>query len=241
MESNHHLPPEKERYSLTNQMSGEYMDFPTAYAFCAVPPPQAVEHLPPVHGLQFQPSTLCPKNFIVFDQTAHESRIMFHPAIAPKFGNPGFQSYPTYVEKKDEIKCAFNEQREVSFSDKEDSDDIDALLSLEEEEEEEEYDEDEVSTARTNGNYSCSSPDSCSSYGSKARNLSISSLLQKSSGSRSRSGSEPKQQKMKRMVKALRGIIPGGNRMSTVTLFDEAVRYLKSLKIEAEKLEDLKD
>ncbi|XP_048140949.1 transcription factor bHLH144-like [Rhodamnia argentea] len=240
MESNHPLPPKKESYSMTNQMSGEYMDFSTAYAFCAVPPPQAMEHLPPVHGLQFQPSTLCPKNFIVFDQTAYQSRIMFHPAIAPKFGNPGFQSYPTYVEKKDEIKCAFNEQREVSFSDKEDSDDIDALLSLEEEEDEE-YDEDEVSTARTNGNYGSSSPDSCSSYRSKTRKLSISSLLQKSSGGTSSSSNEPKQQKMKKMVKALRGIIPGGNQMSTVTLFDEAVRYLKTLKIEAEKLGDFKD
>ncbi|XP_048141576.1 transcription factor bHLH144-like [Rhodamnia argentea] len=240
MESNHHLPPKKESYSMTNQMSGEYMDFSTAYAFCAVPPPQAMEHLPPVHGLQFQPSTLCPKNSIVFDQTAYQSRIMFHPTIAPKFGNPGFQSYPTYVEKKGEIKCAFNEQREVSFSDKEDSDDIDALLSLEEEEDEE-YDEDEVSTARTNGNYGSSSPDSCSSYRSKARKLSISSLLQKSSGSTSSSSNEPKQQKMKKMVKALRGIIPGGNQMSTVTLFDEAVRYLRTLKIEAEKLGDFKD
>uniref|UniRef100_A0A0A9FRA7 BHLH domain-containing protein n=2 Tax=Arundinoideae TaxID=156631 RepID=A0A0A9FRA7_ARUDO len=41
---------------------------------------------------------------------------------------------------------------------------------------------------------------------------------------------------MKKMMRTLKGIIPGGNQMDTPAVLDEAVRYLKSLKVEAKKL-----
>jgi hypothetical protein len=41
---------------------------------------------------------------------------------------------------------------------------------------------------------------------------------------------------MKKMVRTLKGIIPGGDRMDTPAVLDEAVRYLKSLKVEVKKL-----
>ncbi|CAN1256108.1 Transcription factor bHLH144 [Linum perenne] len=138
-------------------------------------------------------------------------------------------------ERKDVITL----EKELSFL-KEDSDDIDVLLSLNNDEDDV-YDEDEVSTARTYGTYGSSSPDSCSNYDyNNSRSNACSSSAQKSSG---RNTSEKKQLKMKRMVKALRGIVPGAEQMNTVTVIDEAVRYLKSLKVEAEKLgvDDLED
>ncbi|KAJ0455739.1 putative transcription factor bHLH family [Helianthus annuus] len=50
-------------------------------------------------------------------------------------------------------------------------------------------------------------------------------------------GSSGKREKMKKMVKSLRGIVPGGNaEMNTVDVLDEAVKYLKSLKVEAHKM-----
>lgn len=48
---------------------------------------------------------------------------------------------------------------------------------------------------------------------------------------------------MKKMVRVLRGIVPGGNEMNTVDVLDEAVQYLKSLKVELQNLgvENLND
>ncbi|KAF9625457.1 hypothetical protein IFM89_023052 [Coptis chinensis] len=40
---------------------------------------------------------------------------------------------------------------------------------------------------------------------------------------------------MKKMVKALRSIVPGADQMNTATVIDEAVTYLKSLKVEVKK------
>ncbi|KAM1094054.1 hypothetical protein ACFX2B_008981 [Malus domestica] len=64
------------------------------------------------------------------------------------------------------------------------------------------------------------------------------SSLEKSSGigSSSSSNNERKRQKMKKMVRVLRGIVPGGNEMNTVAVLDEAVQYLKSLKVELQKI-----
>ncbi|WJZ96702.1 hypothetical protein VitviT2T_015361 [Vitis vinifera] len=197
--------------------------------------PPGAKDLGPFHGVEFQPSDVCPKNFIIFDQTDHRSQIMFHPAIAQKFNCPSLNLCATYIHNNLEKREINIDEGEASSALKEDSEDIDALLSLEEEDQEE-YDEEEVSTARTHGNYGSNCEDTCSSYGSKPRKIKLSSSILKSSSSGSSCNSERKRQKMKKMVKALRGIVPGSSQMNTVAVLDEAVRYLKSLKVEVQKL-----
>uniref|UniRef100_A0A803QET6 BHLH domain-containing protein n=1 Tax=Cannabis sativa TaxID=3483 RepID=A0A803QET6_CANSA len=234
---NHQFYTEKKPPPLDYQAGNNEMHVPVASGFGAAALPPGGNHLKHFHGVEFQPSEVCPKNFIIFDQTDHRSQIMFHPAIANKFGSPALnmgsacvQGYFGGIDRNN------NEVGELSSTLKEDSDDIDALLSLEEEEEEE-YDEEELSTARTYGNYGSSSPESCSNYGTRnKKNRTSSSSVQKSSDSgSSSSNSERKRHRMKKMVKALRGIVPGGNDMTTVTVLDEAVQYLKSLKVEVQK------
>ncbi|XP_065878005.1 transcription factor bHLH144 [Euphorbia lathyris] len=222
-----------------NQRGDNFTHNPVSSSFAAALP-SAGKHLVPVHGIEFQPSEVCPKNFIIFDQTDHRSQIMFHPTVAHKFGNPGLNMHTSYFPETYDRKGVNDIAREMSSSIKEDSDDIDALLSLEEEEQDE-YDEDEVSTARTYGCYGSSSPDSCSTHGYKPRKNGSSSAQYSSSGDSS--NSERKRQKMKKMVKALRRIVPGGDQMNTVNVLDEAVKYLKSLKVEVQKLDvgDLKN
>jgi len=225
--------PRKPMVPLANQVGGNYINGTT---FGGTVSPQGVEHRP-LNGVEFQPSEFCPKNFIIFDQTDNRSQIMFNPAVAPKFCYPGLNIHSSYIQDIVQKKDARNEETEISSSQDEDSDDIDALLSFEEEEQEE-SDEEEVSTARTYGNYGNNSPDSCSNYGSKPSKSRLPSL-QKSSGSGSGSScsKERKRKKMMNMVKTLRGIIPGGgSRMSSVAVLDEAVRYLKSLKVEVQNL-----
>jgi hypothetical protein len=217
---------------LTNQVDNNNMHFPVATTFAAVQP-LAAKHLMPVHGIEFQSSEICPRNFIIFDQADHRSQVMYNPAVAHNHGGPDFNIHATYIQENFERTDTYNVEREISSSLKEDSDDIDALMSLEEEEPEE-CDGEEVSTARTCRNYGSSSPDSCSSYGAKP--MKNGSSVQKCSSSGSSSNSERKRQKMKTMVKTLRGIVPGGDQMNTVTVLDEAVRYLKSLKVEVQKL-----
>ncbi|XP_050232168.1 transcription factor bHLH144 [Mercurialis annua] len=234
MQSDQQFPRRKSVPHFGNQSGNDHMHVPIASSF-APAPPLSSKHLMSVHGIEFQPSEVCPKNFIIFDQTDHRSQIMFHPTVAHKFSSPGLGMHASYVQENFKRKMANDIEKEVSSSLKENSDDIDALLSLEEDEEDG-YDEEEVSTARTYGNYGSSSPDSCSTYGSKPRKNGSSSV-QSSSGSGSSCNSERKRQKMKKMVKALRGIVPGSSdQMNTVTVLDEAVRYLKSLKVEVQKL-----
>lgn len=238
MQSDQQFYPLKEKQPLENQVGRNYMHMPVASAFGGVLPPGS-KHLKPFHDVEFQPSEVCPRNFIIFDQTDHRSQIMYHPAMAHKFCNPGLNIHTTYVHDPFGGKEMVNDVTEISSPLEEDSDDIDALLSLEDEEEEEEqaeYDEEEVSTARTYGNYGCLSPESCSNYGSKARKNSSSSSIHKSSGSVSSCKNERKQQRVKKMVRALRGIVPGGNEMNSAAVLDEAVQYLKSLKVEVQKL-----
>ncbi|CAL1410543.1 unnamed protein product [Linum trigynum] len=161
---------------------------------------------------------------------------MFNPAIGHKFSAPNFNAPSSFIHESFMGKeDALDIEKELS-SWKEDSHDIDALLSLDEEDDGDyESDEDEVSTART---YGSSSPDSCSNYDHHNNSSSnVCSSVQKSFGGGSSSNSsEKKQLKMKRMVKALKGIVPGGEQMNTVTIIDEAVKYLKTLKVEAQKL-----
>lgn len=237
MQRDHQFYPHKAKPP-ENPVGNNYMHIPVASAFGGVLPPGS-KHLKPFHDVEFQPSEVCPRNFIIFDQTDHRSQVVYHPAMAHQFSNPGFNIHATYVRDTFGGKDIINDVTEMSSPLEEDSDDIDALLSTDEEEEEEEqaeYDEDEVSTARTFGNYGCPSPESCSNYSSKPRKHSSSSTIHKSSGSISSCKSEGKRQKMKKMVRALRGIVPGGNQMNSATVLDEAVQYLKSLKVEVQKL-----
>ncbi|KAI3511041.1 hypothetical protein L1887_18183 [Cichorium endivia] len=141
-----------------------------------------------------------------------------------------------------------NAPGEVESIMKEDSADIDLLMSFEEEDEEgyEEEEEEEVSTARTHKNDEVDTADSCSlrlpGKGSgRGSWLGLSTASCKSSGS-----SDRKRREMKKMVDSLRGIVPGSKRMNTVDVLDEAVKYLKSLKVELQKvgvanLKDLKN
>ncbi|CAL5022291.1 unnamed protein product [Urochloa decumbens] len=104
----------------------------------------------------------------------------------------------------------------ASVRQNEDTEEIDALMGTEDGD-----DEDDVrSTGRTpagcgRGGGSSTSPDSaCSSGGERGK----------------------KKERMKKMVRTLKGIVPGGERMDTPAVLDEAVRYLKSLEVEAKKL-----
>ncbi|KAK6284059.1 hypothetical protein POUND7_003011 [Theobroma cacao] len=233
-QSDQQFYPPKAVPTLADQVGDNYMHIPVSSAFGTVFPPCA-KPLPPLHGIEFQPSEACPKNFIIFDQSDHRNQIMFNPDIAHKLNGHGLNIFATYIDGKYERKDVNNVEKETSSSMKEDSDDIDALLSSEGEEQED-YDEEEMSTARTNGNYESDSADSRSAYCSKPRkNRSCSSAL-KSSGSGDSCDPEIKRLKMKKMVKVLRGIVPGADQMGTVAVLDEAVKYLKSLKVEVQKL-----
>lgn len=196
--------------------------------------PLIQNHSTPFHGVKFQPSEACPRNFIICDQTDNRSQIMFHhPTIHRKICYPGLNfCFPSFEE--DSAKVNTNIDGREAFPLKEDSNDIDALLNYDEEEDEE-CDDEEVSTARTCGNYLSDSFDSCSSHGSKPRKSRLHTVSQDSYGNDSNCSGR-KRQKMKNMVKALKRIVPGGNQMNTVTVLDEAVRYLKFLKVEVETL-----
>lgn len=177
-------------------------------------------------NVDFQPSKICPRNFIIFDRTDNRSQIMYHPAVSPGIGHPG----TSYIENNMLVRNNVNAPRELNSVTKEDSADIDLLLSFEEEDSEEEYEEDELSTARTHRNDLKDTADSCSSRLVKSR-LALSSFSHKSSGS-----SERKREKMRKMVNTLREIVPGGKQMNSVAVIDEAVKYLKSLKVELQKV-----
>ncbi|XP_008784424.1 transcription factor bHLH144-like [Phoenix dactylifera] len=182
----------------------------------------------PLNGVEFQPSETCPKNFVIFDQTYNKSRVMFHPSLAHNFGSSSFGVHGAHAHEagKSTVGDYYN-AGEYSSPHIEDAEDIDALLSSEE-------DDDVVSTGRTPGNWGGgSSPDSSCSFSDGMRS---SKLKFNSTNAGSGSGSERKREKMKKMVKTLRGIIPGGDRMDTPAVLDEAVKYLKSLKVEVKKL-----
>ncbi|PIN23599.1 hypothetical protein CDL12_03671 [Handroanthus impetiginosus] len=193
--------------------------------------PPGIKPLMPFHNVDIQPSNACPRNFVIFDQTHNKSQIMFHPEIDSKLFSPPFGLDPSIFQVNAGQNTA-DDERKNSAPFKEDSDDIDALMSTEDEENDEcDDDDDEVSTARTDAYYACNSPDSCSNYDLPPRKSQ--SFFRKSSGSHE---NEKKRHRMRKMVKALRGIVPGANRMSTVAVLDEAVRYLKSLRVEVQKM-----
>lgn len=148
--------------------------------------------------------------------------------------NPG--TAPGYIEDmRNDVNAPG--QLESSIM-KEDSADIDLLMSFEEEEEEEEEDEEdeeEVSTARTHGNDETDTADSSSTRlpeTGRGRGLGLSMASCKASGI-----SDRKRREMKEMVDSLRGIVPGSKRMNTVDVLDEAVKYLKLMKVELQKVD----
>ncbi|CAL0329648.1 unnamed protein product [Lupinus luteus] len=227
----HFLPLKVVNPSADNAVHS-YMHASFASGFEAVLPPN-VRHIPPFEKAKVQPSVDCPKNFIIFDQTAQQSRIMFHPRMTCKLNSLGFN---VHASTQDNEKKELNQmERELSSSFKEDSDDIDALLSLEVDELED-LDEEEVSTARTDENYESIS-DTCSSYYSKPSKKRSSSSAQKSSGTQGYCNKETKHREMVKMVRMMRRIVPGGgNQMDMVTVLEEAVKYLELLKVEVEQL-----
>ncbi|XP_028754912.1 transcription factor bHLH144-like [Neltuma alba] len=232
MQNHKYFYPEKFVLPLAPEAVDTCLHAPLVSALDAVLPSGA-RQVTPFERVELQPSEVCPKNFIIFDQTDNQSRIMFHPAMANKFSGPAVNVHAPCNRDSDKNKANPVEGELSSFE--EDSKDIDALLSLEGEELED-HDEEEVSTARTNENYE-SICDTCSSYGSKSKKRSSSSVRKSSTIHGHCSNPEIKHWEMKRMIRVLRGIVPGGgDQMDSVTVLDEAVRYLKSLKVESEKL-----
>ncbi|KAL8108288.1 transcription factor bHLH144 [Apium graveolens] len=226
--------PQKPKVYHTDQLGRGFMcRAPVAPFFGGTYSPPSQNHLMPFHGVKFQPSEACPRNFIICDQTDNRSQIMFHPTIHSKVCYPGLDfCFPSF--KEDSAKVHKNVDGREASPLKENSDDIDALLNYDEEEEEESDDE-VVSTARTSGNDSSDSFDSCSSHGSRTRKSRSPTFSHEPYGNDSNCCGR-KRQKMKKTVKALKRIVPGGNQMNTVAVLDEAVRYLKSLKVEVETL-----
>ncbi|MED6175604.1 hypothetical protein PIB30_079990 [Stylosanthes scabra] len=234
MQTHEYFVPEKMALTLAGESVDNYMNAPLASTLDVALPP-GVRQTMPFGRVKLQPSEVCPRNFIIFDQTNQQSRIMFHPAMTYRFNTPGFDTQATYPQDFEKSKVNQME-RDLQSPFEEDSNDIAALLSLEmDDESEDNMDEEEVSTARTHDNYE-STLDTCSSYCSKSSKRRLSSSLEKSAGATGDCNTERKHQEMKRMVKMLRRIVPGGgNQMDAVTVLDEAVKYLKSLKVEVEQ------
>ncbi|KAL5227002.1 hypothetical protein ABZP36_015267 [Zizania latifolia] len=176
-------------------------------------------------GFEFQPSKVCPRNFIIFDQTDDKGRIMCHPALVSKLNHADANAFPSYHE----AVCRSSGQdngnlEEDSSSFKEDTREIDALLSSDEE-----SDEDDVkSTGRTPDRFESGPFDSSSPPRSKK--------MHHSSGNSSVFHGSMDNERMRNIITVLRGLIPGGDQLDTHSVLEEAVRYLKFLKMEAKKL-----
>jgi len=230
MQTQEYFLPEKMVLPLADESidADAHMHPPLASAFDAFLPP-GVGQITPFERFKLQPSEACPKNFVIFDQTDQRSRIMFHPAMTYKFNSPGLNVHANFSQDFEKNKVNQME-RELSSPFEEDPNDIDALLSIGGDELED-FDEEEVSTARTNENYESLS-DTCSSYCSKSRKKRVSS----SSEAGGCCHNDGNNREIKRMVRILRKMVPGGgNQMDSVTVLDEAVKYLKSLKVEVEQ------
>lgn len=187
----------------------------------------------PVHDIEFQPSEICPQNYVIFDESDNQSRIMFHPAIAQNFSYPQLNFHETPNRDVTEEKCGnIFEGANNAPPVIEDSEYIDLLLSLDEEGGSE---EEEVSTARTENYDGCSSPESCCNYASKSQKLTYPSSVKRSSIGGS-SHNENKKKEARKMMKSLRGMVPGGDQMNTAGVFDAAVRYLNGLEDKVQKL-----
>ncbi|KAL6553171.1 hypothetical protein OROGR_007013 [Orobanche gracilis] len=233
MHTDHPYFPKKPMLPLGDQI-GHYMQNALMPSALNVFVPPEIKHPRPFHNVNIQPLNACPRNFIIFDQANNKSQIMFHPEVNSKlFHHPSFD-IETSLFQDDVVQTESKDENKIGTPLEEDYDDIDALLSTEYEENEEGEDDEVVSTARTGACYECSSPDSCSNYYET-----VPKKRQQFFGKRKSSetrGNEKKCKRMRKMVRALRGIVPGANRMSALAVLDESVRYLKSLKVEVQKL-----
>ncbi|CAN6803490.1 unnamed protein product [Brassica oleracea] len=63
--------------------------YASASSFDALFPPCAKL---PFHGVELQPSSVSPKNFVVFDQTYDRSQVMYHPELTLRLVNSGLAS-----------------------------------------------------------------------------------------------------------------------------------------------------
>lgn len=190
----------------------------------------------PVHDIEFQPSEICPQNFVIFDETESSSRVMFHPAIADNSSYPHFNFHePSSLGFTENYGNNFGGG--IASPQVEDSDYIDLLLSLDEEDQRGSEEDEEISTARTQGHYDgSSSPESCCNYGSKCQKVTYPSNIQRSFHGGSSSRPDNKRKEARKMVKALRGMLPGGNQMNTASVFDAAVQHLKGLEDKVQRL-----
>ncbi|KQK08820.1 transcription factor bHLH144 [Brachypodium distachyon] len=194
-----------------------------------VPAGMTVPQLPnPLGGFEFQPSKVFPRNFIIFDHNEDKGRIMYHPTLANKLNAANINAFPSY----DQAVCRSCGQdngnlEENSSSFKEDTREIDALLSSSEESD----NDDVVSTGRTPYAFESVSLDSSSTLNSKKMRYSS----EKSSGIHG-SMEDVTHESMRKMITVLRGVIPGADQLDTPAVLEEAVRYLKFLKMEAKKL-----
>lgn len=182
----------------------------------------------PLGVFEFQPSKVCPRNFIIFDHTDDKGRIVYHPALVTKLNPTNIDVFPCHGE----VVCRSSgkengnlEQDASSF--KEDTEEIDALMSSDDDSDE----DDVVSTGRSPdpleiGPCGSSSPPRFKKLRHYSGNSSV------FNGSMENITHE----KIRKMVTVLRGIIPGGDQLDAPDLLEEAVRYLKFLKVEAEKL-----
>lgn len=184
-----------------------------------------------LHDVQFQPSEICPQNFVIVDETDYHSQIMFNPAIAQTLSYPHMDFHETSnresTEEKHENNFGGNSSPLI-----EDSEYIDLLMSLDDQENSE---EEEVSTARTQKHDGSSSPESCCNYASKSQKVTYPSSIKRSSAGGS-SHSVKKRKEARKMVKALRGMVPGDDEMNTAAVFDAAVVYLKGLEDKVQNL-----
>ncbi|KAG6785945.1 hypothetical protein POTOM_007536 [Populus tomentosa] len=63
MHSDWHFHSKEVILPLTNQVGNDYKHIPIASSFADVQPLD-LNHLMPVHGIEFQPSEICPEDFI---------------------------------------------------------------------------------------------------------------------------------------------------------------------------------
>ncbi|KNA23000.1 hypothetical protein SOVF_027880 [Spinacia oleracea] len=195
--------------------------------------PSASKMPRPVHDIEFQPSEVCPQNFIIVDEDANQSRIMYHPGIAHNLSYPNMDFHETPNGEITQENFGNNFEGGIVSPDMEDSDYIDLLMSLDENQGESE--EEEVSTAGTQGYDGSSSPESFCNYTTKCRKATYPCSVQRASTSGS-SHNENKRKEARKMVKVLRGMVPGGDQMNTAAVFDAAVHHLKGLEGKVQRL-----
>jgi len=181
-------------------------------------------------AFEFQPSKVCPRNFIIFDHTDDKGRIVYHPALVNKLNPTNINAFPC----RGEVICRSSDQDDGNLeqhasSFKEDTEEINALLSSESDEDSDE--DDVMSTGR--------SPDPLELGPCESSSPPRFKKMRHFSGNGSDFNGSMENithKEIRKVVTVLRGIIPGGDQLDAPDVLEEAVRYLKFLKVEAEKL-----